>query len=59
MIFKLLCFVLVTTYNALYWKGLELKMTKSHFIKFEFSPTMHFALNFLQPVLYIFRQKTA
>ena len=40
-------------------KGLELKMTKSHFLKFEFSPTIHFALNFSQPVLHIFRQRTA
>ena len=40
-------------------KGLELKMTKSHFIKFEFSPLMHFALNSSQPVPYIFRQRTA
>ena len=36
-------------------KGLEQEITQSHFIKFEFSPTMHFALNSSQPVLYIFR----
>ena len=40
-------------------KALELKMTKSHFTEFEFSPTMHFALNSSQLVLHIFRQKTA
>ena len=33
-------------------------MTMSHFIKFEISTTMHFALNSSQPVLYIFRQIT-
>ena len=40
-------------------KGLELKMTYSHFIKFEFSPAMHVALNSSQPVLHIFWQRTA
>ena len=44
---------------SLQLKGLELKMTKSHFIKFEFSPAMHFALNSLQPELFIFRLRTA
>ena len=39
-------------------KSLELKMTKSRCIKFEISPTMHFALNSLQSVLYVFRQST-
>ena len=45
-------------FSLLQLKSLELKMAKSHFIKFEISPTMHFALNSSQPVLCIFRQRT-